>query len=156
MLVLGIDPGVRSGIALVYYGDTDATGWKPWLDYRADVPDSVDGFLEFMVANEFSVRHADVWVIESFVPREGKHGVSDDASRVIGAALALAHVWGVKTVLRAPGGRTRQVPDRVLHNLFGRDAFVGNKDRNIKEAVRHTVSYAKAQGVKAVLEAFDD
>lgn len=150
MLLLGIDPGQRTGIALVFYGDTGIG-----LDYAVDVPDSVDGFLEFMLANEFSTRHADVWVIEDFITREGKHGVSDDASRVIGAALALAHVWGVKTVLRAPGGRTRQVPDRVLHNLFGKDAFVGNKDRNIKEAVRHTVGYAKAQGVKAVLEAFE-
>ena len=153
MLILGIDPGVRNGICLINYGTPERV---PALDsWWVDVPGSVDGFLEFMLANEFSVRHADVWVIESFVPREGKHGVSDDASRVIGAALALAHVWGVKTSLRAPGGRTRQVPDRVLHNLFGKDAFVGNKDRNIKEAVRHTVGYAKAQGVKAVLEAFD-
>lgn len=150
MLVLGVDPGQRTGIALVFYGDT-GTG----LDYTVDVPDSVGGFLEFMDDPDFLPTSADVWVIESFVPREGKHGVSDDASRVIGAALALAHVWGVKTVLRAPGGRTRQVPDRVLHNLFGKDTFVGKKDRNIKEAVRHTVAYAKAQGVKAVLEAFE-
>ena len=150
MLVLGIDPGQRTGIALV-----DCHELKLWLDYRADVPDSVDGFLGFMVEQQLLVTQADVWVIEDFILREGKHGVSDDASRVIGAALALAHVWGVKTSLRAPGGRTRQVPDRVLHNLFGKDAFVGNKDRNIKEAVRHTVGYAKAQGVKAVLEAFD-
>lgn len=149
MLILGIDPGVRTGICLAEYNQSASVLWAE------DVHGSVEGFLEYTVENQESVRHADIWVLEDFKRREGKHGVGDDASRVIGAALALGYVWGVKTSLRAAGGRLRQVPDRVLHTLFGRDAFVGNKDRNIKEAVRHTVGYAKARGVRAVLEAFE-
>lgn len=145
MYVLAVDPGKRSGFAEIFFNEMQPVAWS-----GEDVPGGVEGAIEWL-----SLRKPmpDFVVMEQFKKREGIHGVKDDASRVIGAVTQWAHTRQIPVVMQSPDGRLKRVPDTILKKLYG-DVFRGNKNRNIKEAVRHATAYAKSKHLPIVLEAF--
>jgi hypothetical protein len=147
--ICAIDPGKRSGCVVV-----DFETQPVLLMVARDVPGGLDGAIAWLDKYQLEILLCEAIVIENFKKREGVRGVKDDASRVIGAVTQWAHQYGIPVVLRAPDGRLKQVPDWVLDRLYGPGVFSGNKNRNIKEAVRHATAYGKSQLIPSVLEAW--
>lgn len=141
--ILAVDPGKRTGIALMHFEDDEAVEVvATW-----DVSGSVEGFINWLDDHTNTLYDSGVMdcdglfvVYENFIPREGKHGVEDDASRVLGALAYWAHDNGLPAVPQPPAGRLKAVPNEVLDKFY---VFSGNKDRNVKEAARHAVWYLK-------------
>lgn len=142
--ILSIDPGLRTGIALGHYDESDAL----YFFRQEDVKGGAQGMIEWI---HYSIPGAltDHVVMENFIPREGKHGVGTDASEVIGAVRFWAYLNLIPVTFQPPAGRKKAVPDTVLAR-FG--TYVGNEDRNIKEAARHAVWYLKNRGHKPTIK----
>lgn len=138
--ILGIDPGLRTGIALTRFEDDEpaelAASW--------DVPNGVVGFMDWL-DNKWDAdpyRTGAYFVVyEEFIPREGRHGVGTDAPEVIGALRYWARKRWIAAVPQPPAGRMKAVPNEVLDKFY---KFSGNKDRNVKEAFRHSLWYLKS------------
>ena len=135
---LAVDPGVRTGVALMnYYHDTPVR-----LLLATDVGGGVEGFIEWIDA--YQPATLEFIVYEDFILREGKHGVELEPLKVIGALHVLAHELEIPLHSQPPSGRLKAVNDEALNRLGMR--FSGNKDRNVKEAARHGVWWMKRQG----------
>ena len=134
--ILGIDPGKRTGIALVNYTAVDV----PVLMDSWDVPGGAMGFLAWVNENDWVHMRNMFIVYERFIPREGVHGVGVDASEVTGTMLAWAQDQGYPTVPQPAAGRMKAVPDKVLSKFH---KFTGKAERNEKEAFRHVIWYLK-------------
>ncbi len=135
---LAVDPGKRTGVALLNYGTaTPVRLLESW-----DVPFGVNGFIHWYVENEPAT--LEFIVYEDFILREGKHGVELEPLKVIGALHVLAHELEIPLHSQPPSGRLKAVNDEALARLDMR--FSGNKDRNVKEAARHGVWFQKRQG----------
>jgi hypothetical protein len=151
VILLCIDPGQRTGIALLVFGDTGITSFGEW-----DIPDGVDGFRAWWRdhMNPWEPPYPELVVAESFTLREGVYGVNTEPLQVLGALSVLADNVGLEVILRRPAGRKRQVPDVILKrlNLYRK----GNANRNILEAIRHGVAYAKSQKHGPTLAAFSE
>ena len=136
--ILAVDPGRRSGVSLVTYGEADPVR----LLASWDVPGGVEGFISWVVENEPAVLECVVY--EDFILREGKHGVDLEPLKVIGALHVLAHELQIPLHPQPPAGRLKAVSDEAMARLGM--TFSGNKDRNIKESARHSVWFLKRQG----------
>ena len=150
VILLGIDPGVRSGIAFLSVTD-DAIE----LVEQRDIPGGLEGFSNWwqgepLVLNGEGVAHI---IMESFIMREGKHGVNLEPLEIIGAVKTLSEQLRIPLTLRPPSGRLRQVPDAVLKRMGL--YLPGKANRNAREAVRHTIAWLKSQKHPVVLAAFD-
>lgn len=88
MLVLAIDPGLKTGIACV---DTDNL-LEPFLRI---IPNGLTGFQEWVEFGDFPPTDADVLVCESFEMEEGTHGVDLTPVEIIGylKGLGMDVVW---------------------------------------------------------------
>lgn len=142
--ILAVDPGKRTGIALMHFEDDEAVEVvATW-----DIQWGVKGFINWLYDTTPTLYESGVMglcessfvVYEDFIPREGKHGVDDDASRVLGALLLWSFDNAISAVPQPPAGRLKAVPNEVLDKFY---KFSGNKDRNVKEAARHAVWYLK-------------
>lgn len=151
--ILAIDPGLRTGIALTRFEDDEPAE----LVASWDVPGGVDGFIEWLDAtwDADPYRTGAYFVVyEKFIPREGRHGVGTDASEVIGALLYWAKKRWIPAVSQPPAGRMKAVPNEVLDKFH---KFSGNKDRNVKEAFRHSLWYLKnAQHMPTIYKGWSD
>lgn len=87
MRVLALDPGLKTGIALV---DTDDL-LEPYLKI---VPDGLLGLDDWWVS-EGQYLPYDVWVVESFEAEEGTHGIDLTPVEIIGwiKSLKIPIVW---------------------------------------------------------------
>lgn len=129
MIVLGVDPGVRTGVALLEVLDNTA----PVLIAYEEVYGGVEGFREW-----WKTRPAyDVLVVEDFILRGGVHGVNIEPVRVIEFLAPFT------PVLQTPAGRKVAVSDKVLKRLGL--YLPGERLRNAREAVRHAVWWVKSQ-----------
>lgn len=135
--ILAVDPGKRTGIALMRFEDDEAVEViATW-----DVPGGLEGWADWITDHQSLFIHLRFFIVyERFIPREGVHGVGTDASEVIGAVLTWAKDWDVTVVPQPAAGRLKAVPNRVLDKFY---KFSGNVDRNVKEAARHAVWYLK-------------
>lgn len=139
--ILACDPGLRTGVCLTYFDDeTPAEVVATW-----DISGGQDRFIEWISEHqglfEESGALEDVFIVyERFIPREGVHGVGTDASEVIGVLLHWARQQGISAVPQPPAGRMKAVPNKVLDKFY---VFKGNRDRNVKEAFRHSIWYLK-------------
>ena len=147
MLYLGLDPGVRSGLALVEATDKRVDVLATW-----DVPGGAEGFLDWWEEHSPTWREKPVVVIEAFILREGVHGVDITPRDVIGAAKAECKRMGLEWHMESPAGRLKRMPNWALKEMGVE--LPGNRNRNAKEAVRHCLSFLKSRGNKAVLEVF--
>lgn len=146
MIYLGIDPGVRSGIAIIATDAYDLTLLK-----HEEVPNGAEGFIEWW-NGLYRPATPDLIIFEGFTLREGKHGVDLTPRDVIGALKANASRDGIPWVERAPAGRKKQVSDAALKRL---GLYLGGEaNRNAREAVRHVTAYLKSQKNPTVLQAF--
>lgn len=151
VILLGIDPGVRSGICYMIVNDKTVM-----LAHYADIPGGLNGFNEWwngepLVVDGEGVAHI---IMEDFITREGKFGVDHTPERIIGAVTTLANQLRIPLTLRPPSGRLRQVPDEVLKRMGLH--LPGKANRNAREAVRHCVAWLKAQKHPVVLRAFEE
>ncbi len=151
MILLGIDPGVRSGIAFLSVTD-DAIE----LVEQRDIPGGLAGFDNWWQGESLVINGQGVSriIMEDFITREGKFGVDHTPERIIGAVTTLANQLRIPLTLRPPSGRLRQVPDVVLKRMGLH--LQGKANRNAKEAVRHCVAWLKAQKHPVVLRAFEE
>ncbi len=135
--ILAVDPGKRTGIALVHFDD-DAPAVVTWT---WDVDGGLEGWADWITEYREIFVDSDFFIVyESFTPREGVHGVGTDAPEVIGALRTWADDWGIPAVPQPPAGRVRAVPDAIVKSL----GFNKSKEqRNIFEAVRHSIWYLK-------------
>ena len=148
-ILLGIDPGKRTGICWIAAGER----WVD-LDNHFDVPDGVEGVLRWWDENLASVKSSSFTIVmEDFTNREGTFGIDHTPERVIGAIQALAAQRNIPVVMRPPSGRLKQVPDAILKAL--KVYLAGKGNRNAKEAVRHCVAFLKAHKHPVILAAFD-
>jgi hypothetical protein len=148
MIYLGCDPGQRTGIAFFVVDDDSVI-----LINTKEIYGGVDGFVEWWETARTALTATPARIVyEGFVTREGKFGVDHEPERVIGALKALANRDGIPIVERAPAGRKRQMPDAALKRL---GLYVsGEKNRNVREAVRHVASHLKTMKNPVVLDAF--
>lgn len=77
MRVLAIDPGAKTGIALV---DTENL-LQPYLRI---IPSGLTGFQDWVEFGDFPLTEADVLVCESFELEEGTHGIDLTPVAIIG------------------------------------------------------------------------
>lgn len=128
MRILGIDPGMRTGVALL-----DVPNDKPpALIFHEEISGGLSGFHEWWdLRPEY-----DVLVVEDYIPRRGVPG-NVEPLRIIG----YLHPYG--PVLQAPAGRKQAVSDDVLKRLGLH--LPGEPHRNEREAVRHAVWWLKKQ-----------
>lgn len=139
--ILAIDPGKRTGIALMHFELDEAVEVVATWDVKGGVGGFIDWSDDHQVAFAESGVLADMFIVfENFVTREGKHGVGTDASEVIGALRYWAHYMAMPAVPQPAHGRLQAVPDEVLDKIY---TFSGNVDRNVKEAARHAIWYLK-------------
>ena len=135
--IMSVDPGKRTGVALVHFNDTMPAGY----DNSWDVPGGLEGWAAWITEHQDLFLYREFFIVyESFTLREGVHGVCTDAPEVIGAVLTWAKDWDVPAVPQPPAGRMKAVPNKVLDKFH---KFRGNAERNEKEAFRHAVWYLK-------------
>ncbi len=137
--IMSVDPGKRTGVVFVTFDDESPMQ----LVDSWDIPGGAHGFMDFLDTYAQPARTpepVDFVVYESFIPREGVHGVGTDAPEVIGVLLAWAGNRRIAAVPQPPAGRMKAVPNKVLDKFW---YFHGNQDRNVKEAARHAVWYLK-------------
>lgn len=131
MLILGVDPGKRTGVALLEVSD-DST---PVLIAYEEVYGGVEGFEEWWETHPAY----DVLVVENYIPRGGvPQGQAKYPLGIIGFLTQFG------PVLQPPAGRLRGASDGVLKRLGL--YLPGERLRNVREAVRHVVWYLKKQG----------
>ena len=126
MRLLSIDPGLRTGVALL-----DVLNDKPpTLVFHEEITGGLPGFHEW-----WDVRpDYDVLVCEDYIPRRGVPG-NVEPLRIIG------YLHPYIPVLQPPAGRKQAVSDDVLKRLGM--YLPGEPNRNAREAVRHGVVYLK-------------
>jgi hypothetical protein len=128
MLILGIDPGMRTGIALI----SAQTDQPATLLFSEEVSGGLAGFEQWWNDRP----DYDILVCEDFIPRQGVHGIVHEPNRIIG----FLHPWF--PVMQPPAGRKKAVSNDVLKRLGM--YLPGEPQRNALEAVRHAVVYLKA------------
>lgn len=126
MRILAIDPGVRSGVALLDVPN-DKT---PVLLMHDEVYGGLSGFHEWWQRRP----DYDVLVVEDYIVRRGVPG-NVEPLRIIG------YLHPYAPVLQAPAGRKQAVSDDVLKRLGM--YLPGEPNRNAREAVRHGVWWLK-------------
>src|SRR5665647_325289 len=127
MRVLGIDPGERTGVALVDVSTEQA----PVLLMHEEVYGGLSGFSVWWEDRP----DYDVLVCEDFLLRQGLHGVNLEPVRII------AFLEPYAPVMQPPAGRKKAVSDNALKRLGL--YLPGEKQRNAREAVRHVVWFLK-------------
>lgn len=128
--MLAIDPGVRTGAALVEVTEDSA----PVLLGYWEIPGGLEGFQEWWALRP----EYDTLVAEDFDHREGVRGVDHTPERILG----WLSTW--TPILQKPAGRKRAVPDDALKRLGL--YLPGERQRNAREAVRHAIVYLKNSG----------
>lgn len=126
MRILAVDPGVRSGVALLDVPN-DKT---PVLLMHDEVYGGLSGFHEWWDMRP----DYDVLVVEDYIVRRGVPG-NVEPLRIIG----YLHPW--TPVMQPPAGRKQAVSDDALKRLGL--YLPGEPQRNAREAVRHGVLYLK-------------
>lgn len=134
--VLGIDPGRRTGVALLGYDENTA----PRILIAEEVYGGVEGFRIWW--EEWSPDY-DTLVAENFIKREGVKGVDHTPLEVLGWLSQF------NPVLQSPAGRKKAVPDSALRRLGL--YLPGEPNRNAREAVRHAVLWLKNQRHKPTI-----
>jgi hypothetical protein len=130
MRILGIDPGQRTGVAVIEVTDDTA----PVLVSYEEVYGGVNGFTIWWETHP----PYDVLVAERYIPRGGT------PQKNAGAPLGvLGFLDQFNPVLQTPAGRAVSVSDAVLKRLGL--YLPGERLRNVREAVRHVVWYLKNQ-----------
>lgn len=135
MRVLAIDPGVRTGAALIEVIDNEA----PTLVGFWEIYNGLDGFQEWWAIRP----EYDILVAEDFDHREGVRGVDHTPERILG----WLSTW--TPILQKPAGRKRMVSDDALKRLGL--YLPGERQRNAREAVRHAVIWLKNSGHKGTI-----
>lgn len=126
--VLAIDPGQRTGVALLEVLDNTA----PILLAYEEIRGGVLGFEQWWTTHP----DYDVLVCEDYIPRAGvPQRNSSDPQRIIGFLRPFT------PVLQSPSGRKKAVSDAVLKRLGL--YLPGEPLRNAREAVRHAVWWVK-------------
>lgn len=145
--VLGVDPGVRTGLAWMIVPDDDI----PRLEWTLDMPNGLQGFSAFWddVMLE-RIQSLDYIVFENFIKREGKFGVDMTPLEIKGFIIGKAEQSRIPLIIRPPAGRKKQVDNEVLKRLGL--YLPGNANRNILEAVRHVVADLKTKRHMPTLE----
>ena len=127
MFVLGVDPGMRTGVALLEVPDNTA----PVLVAYWEVYGGVVGFQEWWKTHP----EYDVLVCEDFILRGGVKGVNTEPIKVI------EFLRPYSPIMQPPAGRLTAVSDKVLKRLGL--YLPGERLRNAREAVRHAVWFVK-------------
>jgi hypothetical protein len=134
--VLGIDPGVRSGVALLEVLDSTA----PILIQYEEVRGGVVGFEKWWQTHP----DYDVLVVEDFILRGGVKGVNTEPIKVI------EFLRPFTPIMQTPAGREKAVSNAVLKRLGL--YLPGEPLRNAREAVRHAVWFVKKSLHKPTLQ----
>lgn len=136
MLLLSIDPGQATGIALGSY--TNTTPYK--LERAWIVHGGVDGFIDFML--EQSLFYAvDQVVCERFVARDNGWVADIEAKAIEGAVKAL--MYGTPIAFQDRNAKVL-VPDSVLkeHGLWQTGSMVGHTDgRDANDSLQHSIGW---------------
>lgn len=136
-LILGIDPGKSTGIALGRYGDD-----KPYELVKAwTTHDGIDGWLEWWNGMSFAggVADFDTIVCEGFVLRDNGWLANLDGVEIIGSIKTLRP--DVVIQLR---GRKSLAPDSMLkaNGLWQTGKMVGHTDgRDANDAIIHSLAF---------------
>lgn len=136
--ILGIDPGSkRTGICLLEATDDDLTYVQ-----GQEVYGGPEGMIEHLRLVG-GIYKPDVTVIEGYEVRRGQAG-DPHGLEVIGAVkFWLTDNGLLPPVIQPAGGRKVAVSDDALKRMGL--YFSGEAQRNLREAVRHAVWYAKKQ-----------
>jgi len=129
VIVLGVDPGVRTGVAYLEVPE-DAT---PILIAYEEVYGGVTGFKKWWSTHQ----PYDVLVVEDFILRGGVKGVNIEPVKII----EFLSEFGPH--MQSPAGRLQGVSDKVLKRMGL--YLPGERLRNAREAVRHSVWFLKRQ-----------
>lgn len=147
MLLLSIDPGKATGIALGYYDRrTPYYLNKAWI-----VHDGVDGFIDFMLSNS-NFSKADERVCERFVLRDNGWVADLEAKAIEGAAKAL--MYGFPIHFQDRNAKVL-VPDDVLkeHGLWQTGKMVKHTDgRDANDAIIHALGWLARRSHMPTLE----
>jgi len=125
--ILGLDPGVTTGWALVQYDEDSA----PVLLECGQIPDGHDGFIRHW---KF-LPNFDFVVCESFTLREGVRGVNIEPAYVIGALEVLEPS---EIIYQTPAMKT--LCDNDALKRMG--AYVRGQ-QHARDAIRHAMVYLK-------------
>jgi hypothetical protein len=137
--VLGQDPGVTTGIAMVRYTDDTA----PELVYLTQLPKGIKGFFDFF---EGSQPTENVTIVsESFVNRPGIKSPDVTPLRIEGVQYTL---WGDEVVYQTPDMKSL-VPDQVLKD---NNLWTPGK-RHQMDALIHVLVYLRNEGHQPTLKA---
>lgn len=130
MIVLGVDPGVRTGVAYLEVPE-DA---PPVLIAYEEVYGGVTGFKKWWATHS----PHDVLVVEDFILRGGVKGVNIEPVKII----EFLSEFGPH--MQSPAGREKSVSNESLKRLGL--YLPGQPLRNAREAVRHAVWHVKKSG----------
>lgn len=136
MLLLSIDPGQATGVALGSYTST-----TPYMLERAwIVHGGVDGFIDFMLEQSLFYK-IDQVVCERFVARDNGWVADIEAKAIEGAVKAL--MYGTPIAFQDRNAKVL-VPDDVLkkHGLWQTGSMVGHTDgRDANDAIIHALGW---------------
>lgn len=135
------DPGGTTGVAHLWISPD-----KIWLVETWQVPNGVQGFLDWWKEEEIDVE-CDRIVSESFILREGLHGVDTTPLRIEGA---LAVLWPDNTT------KMYQMPSTKSLLPDERQQKIGMWDqghRHANDAIKHGLIYEMKKGHPAMLNA---
>lgn len=137
-VILGIDPGKATGMAIGEYGDD-----KPYTLLQATtLQDGLDGWLRWVDAESELLQAVDDVVIEGFVLRDNGWLANLDGVEIIGSVKTLRRDAIVQ--LR---GRKSLAPDQMLKDrgLWQTGKMVNHKDgRDANDAIIHSLAYLMA------------
>ena len=135
--ILGIDPGARTGWALM---DSETLN----LISFGDIAGGLEGFCAWWETHPVF----DVLVVEDFILRQGQSMVDTTPLDIIG----WLHSLETQVFYQPPAGRVKAVPDNIMKMLGV--YLAGKNNRNAKEAVRHILWYLKKNNNPLLLTTF--
>lgn len=130
LLIVGVDPGKVTGIAIWWSGDPGSPVYRrevPAVDVASDLREVLRTF-----------ERPTLIACERFIKATGgrPQTAQPDADRVIGAVRSLADELVVRCVYQSPGPAKRVAPDRLLRQLGW---YTRTPDGHANDACRHVL-----------------
>jgi len=143
-LLIALDPGKVTGVAMLRPPSRDAASWEwSWQDAVCFVEECLSKSRAAFVKEGYLYPDVEL-VYESFTPRPGAYTWQPEALHCIGAVEYLAHKTGMKVTRQSPA-QAKSFSTNTKLKMIG--WYSPTSGGHANDALRHLLLYATKQGL---------
>lgn len=146
VLIIALDPGELTGMALGWFNPRDITGVHTASLTERGPLDTVSAVEAFLLARRHEDDQPTAVVCESFIPRPGIRTWQPAALETIGALRYVCRKYGVPFTLQSPADAKRFSTNEKLKTVKW---FVPTSGGHQNDAARHLLLYCVRHGYVA-------